>query len=76
MRLLLLKAVATAITIGATVAAAVFVTAHLKNPAAPLQPTVLNAGNGSGTTALGGTLSIGPSVQPSPSPPLTSTYAS
>ncbi len=72
MRLFLVKAVATALTIGATVASALFVTTHLKNPSAPLQPTVL-----SGTTAvLGGNLTIGPSVQPTNTPPVTSTYAS
>ncbi len=76
MRLFLLKAVATALTIGSTVGSAFFVTTHLKNPAAPLQPAVLNAGNGTSTTALGGTLTVGPSVQPSSAPPMTSTYAS
>ncbi len=76
MRLFLLKTVATALTVGATVASAVFVTAHLKNPAAPLQPAVVNAGIGSSTTALGGTLTVGPSVQPSNAEPMTSTYAS
>lgn len=76
MRLFLIKAVATALTIGATAASAVFVTTHLKNPAAPLQPTVLNAGKGSTTTSLDGTLTVGPSVQPSNATPITSTYAS
>jgi hypothetical protein len=76
MRLLLLKAVATALTVGATVASAMFVTSHLKNSTAPLQPTVLNAGSGSNSNALGGTLSVGPSVQPANQPPITSTYAS
>jgi len=75
-RLFLIKAVAAALTVGATVASAVFVTTHLKNPAAPLQPAVVNAGNGSSTTALGGTLTVGPSVQPSNAEPMTSTYAS
>lgn len=61
MRSFLLKAVATALTIGATAASAVFVTAHLKNPSAPLQPTVLTAA---------------PAVQTTAQPPITSTYAS
>lgn len=61
MRLFLLKAVATALTIGATVASAVFVTSHLKNPSAPLQPTVLSAAS---------------AVQPTTAPAITSTYAS
>lgn len=76
MRIFLLKAAATLLTMGATVASALFVTTHLKNPAAPLQPPVLNAGAGSSATALGGTLSVGPSVQASNQEPITSTYAS
>jgi len=71
MRVFLVKAVATALTIGATAASAVFVTSHLKNPSAPLQPAVLNAS----TTSVAG-VSIGPSVQPANQPPITSTYAS
>ncbi|HKC18798.1 MAG TPA: hypothetical protein VKE27_04130 [Candidatus Dormibacteraeota bacterium] len=70
MRLLLLKAVATALTIGATVASAVFVTSHMKNPSAPLQPAVLTS-----TTSVGA-LTVGPAVQPTNQPPITSTYAS
>jgi hypothetical protein len=54
----------------------VFVTAHLKNPAAPLQPAVVNAANGSSSASLGGTMTVGPSVQPSNAEPVTSTYAS
>ena len=61
MRSFLLKAVATALTIGATAASAVFVTSHLKNPSAPLQPTVLTATQ---------------SVQTTSQPAITSTYAS
>ena len=76
MRALLLKSAATVLTLGATAASALFVTSHLKNPAAPLQPAVVNAGAGTNTTALGGTLTIGPSVQPTSTPPVTSTYAS
>ena len=74
MRPLLLRATATLLTLVATVASAVFVTSHLKNSAAPLQPAVLNAGTTS--HALGGTLTIGPSIQPSDQQPITSTYAS
>lgn len=76
MRGSLLKACSTALAVGATVASALYVTSHLKNPAAPLQPPVLNAGATGGVSALGGTLSIGPSVQPSDAAPVTSTYAS
>ncbi|HET9782736.1 MAG TPA: hypothetical protein VFR33_13270 [Candidatus Dormibacteraeota bacterium] len=52
---------ATALTIGATAASAVFVTSHLKNSSAPLQPTVLTATQ---------------SVQTTTEPAITSTYAS
>ncbi|HKW68992.1 MAG TPA: hypothetical protein VJP81_00285 [Candidatus Dormibacteraeota bacterium] len=76
MRTILLKAAATVLTLGATVASALFVTSHLKNPAAPLQPPVLNAGVGTNASALGGTLTVGPSVQASNQEPMTSTYAS
>jgi hypothetical protein len=73
-RTFLPKAAATVLTMGATVASALFVTSHLKNPAAPLQPPVLNAG--AGASAMGGRLTIGPSVQASNQEPMTSTYAS
>jgi hypothetical protein len=77
MRVLFLKAGATAVSIVATVASAVYVSAHLKNPSAPLQPPVLNAnGGGPAVTALGGTVTIGPSVRPGNTQPVTSTYAS
>ncbi|HXN91933.1 MAG TPA: hypothetical protein VN906_10645 [Candidatus Sulfotelmatobacter sp.] len=77
MRVLLLKAGATAVTVVATVASALYVSAHLKNPAAPLQPSVLNAnGGGPAVTALGGTVTVGPSVRPGNTQPVTSTYAS
>jgi len=74
-RTFLLKAGATAITLAATVTSAFFVTSHLKNPQAPLQPAVL-ADSRSGASAFGGTLSIGPSVEPSNAEPVASTYAS
>jgi len=61
LRPLLLKAGATAVTLGATLVSALYVTAHVKNPSAPLQPSVLN---------------ISSSVQPSNVQPVTSTYAS
>lgn len=71
-----MKAVVTAMTVGATVVSAVFVTSHLKNPAAPLQPPVLTSSTGASASTAGGTLTVGPSVQPSNSQPMTSTYAS
>lgn len=61
LRPVLLKAGATAITLGATLLSALYVTAHLKNPSAPLRPSVLN---------------ISPSIQASNVQPVTSTYAS
>jgi hypothetical protein len=71
LRPVLLKATATLITVGATVASALFVTSHLKNPAAPLQPAVLNA-----STKSIGAVTVGPAVRPTDEPPMTSTYAS
>jgi len=75
-RIFVLKTAATVLTMCTTVASALYVTSHLKNPTAPLQPSVLTAGNGSSNAALGGTLNVGPSVQPSNAEPMTSTYAS
>lgn len=75
MRALLLKAGATMLAVGATILSSLFVTSHLKNPSAPLQPSVLNANNPN-VVVLDGTVAIGPSVQPSNTQPVTSTYAS
>ena len=75
MRGLVLKAGATVLMLGTAMLAAVYVTSHLKNPTAPLQPTVLTAGHGA-TDNAGGTLAIGPSVQQGDVQPVTSTYAS
>ena len=69
MRAFVLKAGATALTVAATLASALYVSSHLKNPAAPLQPIVLSAGPG-------GSVTLTPGVQPSDVAPLTSTYAS
>lgn len=71
MRPALLKVAATVLTLGATVASAVYVNSHLKNPAAPLQPAVLTD-----TSTVGGAVVVGPSVPPANQPPVTSTYAS
>jgi hypothetical protein len=76
MRAVILKAGATLLTIGATALSALYVTSHLKNPTAPLQPTVLSVSRGAGVSAPGGTLTVGPSVQPTTAQPVTSTYAS
>ena len=69
MRTFLLKFGATALTLVATIASALYVTSHLKNPAAPLQPVVLGSIGGGGVT-------LTPGVQQSQVPPMTSTYAS
>jgi hypothetical protein len=70
MRTVVLKAGATVLTLVTTLLSAGYVTAHLKNPNAPLQPTVVKA-----STASKG-VQLGPSVQPGNGQPVTSTYAS
>jgi hypothetical protein len=70
-RALVLKSAATALTLAATVASAVFVTSHMKSPTAPLQPPVLTSATGIGSVVV-----VEPSVQPTNAPPITSTYAS
>ena len=64
-----LKGGATLLTLAATAASAMYVTTHLKNPSAPLQPTVLSS-------AQLNALTVTPSVQQSDVTPVTSTYAS
>ena len=76
MRSLLLKAGATVVAVGATVVSSLYVTSHLKNPSAPLRPAVLNPPGAGTVSLLGGTVSVGPSVQSSDVQPVTSTYAS
>jgi hypothetical protein len=73
---LVLKLGATVLTVGATVLSSLYVTAHLKNPGAPLQPAVLASGQSATVSTLGGSLTVGPSVQPGQGQPVTSTYAS
>jgi len=68
----LLKLGATALTLGTTAVSALYVTAHLKNPSAPLQPTVLASQQGG---ALNG-VTITPGVRQGDIQPVTSTYAS
>ncbi len=72
MRPFLLKLGATALTLGATLASVLYVTAHLKNPSAPLQPTVLASHQGG---SVGG-VTITPGVRKGDVQPVTSTYAS
>ena len=69
MRALALKVGATLLTLSTTIASAWYVTAHLKNQWAPLQPPVL-ASHG------GGAVTLGPSVHEAEVQPVTSTYAS
>ncbi len=76
MRSLFLKVGATLLTVAATAVSAIYVTAHLKNPNAPLQPAVLRSASGGQVQTLGGNVVIGPSVTPSNVQPITSTYAS
>jgi hypothetical protein len=73
-RALVLKLGATVLTLSSTVVAAVYVTAHLKNPTAPLQPTVIGSTQ-TANVSVGG-VTIGPSVHQGDVPPVTSTYAS
>jgi len=74
MRSFLLKAGTTALTLLATLTSALYVTSHLKNPNAPLQPTVL--AQGAILNVPGGTLALGPGVRQADVQPVTSTYAS
>lgn len=72
MRTLALKVAATALTLGATLVSALFVTAHMKNSSAPLQPPVLASSIGVGSVVV-----VGPSSpQPTDAAPIASTYAS
>lgn len=71
MRSTLLKLGATVLTLGATVASTLYVTAHLKNPSAPLQPSVL-ASQQAGAVGV----TITPGVRQTDVQPVTSTYAS
>jgi hypothetical protein len=76
-RPLLLKLGATVVTLSATIASSLYVSAHLKNPNAPLQPAVLNTSTSASVDLPGGgTLSIAPSVQSSTATPVASTHAS
>jgi hypothetical protein len=75
MRTFLLKFGATVLTLASTAVSALYVTAHLKNASAPLQPTVIN-GQDASVSAFGGSVTVGPSVHQSDVQPVTSTYAS
>ena len=77
-RPLLLKVGATVFALATTLVSALYVTSHLKNADAPLQPSVLSGTGSSATVALpgGGTLTLAPSVRPTDAQPVASTYAS
>ena len=72
MRTFVLKLGATVLTLGTTLAAALYVTTHLKNASAPLQPSVVASQQGG---AVGG-LTVTPGVRQGDVQPVTSTYAS
>ena len=74
MRQLGLKVAVTALTLAATVASALYVSGHLRNGGAPLQPVVVSRSLAS--PEPGGRLSLTPSVTRSDAAPVTSTYAS
>jgi hypothetical protein len=74
-RSVLLRAIATALTLGVVVLSARHVAAHLRSPSAPLHPPVV----GSGTAVpVGdqGNLQLTPAVRTTDLPPATSTYVS
>jgi hypothetical protein len=69
MRAWVLKAGATALTLATTAVSALYVTTHLKNPSAPLQPIVISTAQLNGVT-------LTPGVQRTDLPAVTTTYAS
>jgi len=73
---LLLKAAATALTLGAAAAAAVHVGGHVRDPSAALHPVVLGPPAVTTTTTAGGRLQLTPSVRSSNAQPVTFTAAS
>jgi hypothetical protein len=72
---LLLKVAATALTLGAAVAAAVHVSGHVKDRSAPLQPAVVGT-PAVPDTSRGGKLALSPGVRSGDARTVTSTYAS
>lgn len=74
---LALKAAATLLTLGTAAVSALYVTAHIKNAAAPLHPTVIGtSATTASLTGARGRLHLTPQVQGSDVQPVTSTYAS
>jgi len=71
-----LKAAATLFTLATAAASATFVAAHLKNIAAPLQPTVVDALPSVTQVSASGRLSLSPRVQTGSMQAITSTHAS
>ena len=72
---LLLKALASALTLVTAALSALYVTMHVKNPTAPLHPWVVG-GRSVAVATGGGRLHLTPSVQGAGVAPVTSTYAS
>jgi hypothetical protein len=75
MNALPLKAVATCFTLLATAGAGVYVGGHVKNPSAPLHPSILGS-SAAPRQAAGGKLSLAPSIRSSDVQAVTSTYPS
>ena len=71
---LLLKLVATGLTVVASIASALYVSGHVKNGAAPLHPPVIGAETS--VQSQGGRLMITPKVKAGNVQAVTTTYAS
>ena len=75
LRSILLKAVATGLTLLTAASSAGYVSGHVKHGSAPLHPSV-NGGSAFATTQTGGRLSLSGSVHSATVETVTSTYAS
>lgn len=71
-----LKAAAILLTLATAAGSATFVAAHLKNTAAPLQPTVVDTLPPAAQVSASGRLSLSPRVQTGSMQAITSTHAS
>ena len=77
MRSLFLKAGATLLTLGTSLLSAAYVTAHLKNPAAPLHPSVVDVARAASVSAQdSGNVTLTPGIKSTDQQAITSTYAS
>jgi hypothetical protein len=75
-RVVVLQAAATALTVAAAVAAIVHVSGHLKSTAAPLHPAVLGQAATPAAVGSDGRLHLTPSVRSGSVQAVTSTYSS